>query len=306
MVTDVAQIGAKPTKLGTLDEEQIAKLNEMLKALGYNIAEIGSTEAAAQKFHDDFLQEPDDFFGFLNHMMANLVLMFSYGTSVDELLEKTMGVANHATKVENVPEPMLRSGVDFASDEDPFVAAAKKAMSLVGQRESGGDNHGAVVRLVANGQEGQAWCGYFINYLYDKGVGMPQLFDQGDHSMAKSFMREAKDNGAFHTSGYTPRVGDLVVLDRGGDKGHVGIVTAVEDGHVTYVSGNDGNAVKARSFPIDSPPAQFMGYADVRALAENKNVPVPHKEQLVASNDASVDVPVTAFAKGGAQGMMQG
>lgn len=180
------------------------------------------------------------------------------------------------------------------------VLAARIASGMIGEREESG-NRGAIVRMVCNGREGLPWCGGFVNYVYDQVD--PRLFNQGDYLSARSFEREGAKYGSFRTlsndsgSGYTPRVGDVIVFGRNGG-GHVGIVTGIDDnGNVTYVAGNDGNKVSARSFNISHPPRQLLGFVDVHDLAQKKGVNLQVQPDQARSGDIA-SLPNLAAVRG--------
>lgn len=176
---------------------------------------------------------------------------------------------------------------------DRALRARDIANSMIGQHESGGQNRGAIVRLVMGGNEGRnfPWCGGFVNYVMDRAA--PGLFDQQNYMSALSYRDVAREHGSFREAGsdYVPNVGDVVVFTRGGQgRGHVGIVTDVaEDGTVTYVAGNDGNAVRSRTLDLNDPPSSMLGFADVNALAEARGVDM-------GRNVARSDVPVNQIA----------
>jgi hypothetical protein len=145
---------------------------------------------------------------------------------------------------------------------DGATKVAALAESMVGIR--GSDD---VVRHFCNGQN-VYWCAGFAKHMFD--AAMPGVYD-GVNLGAISFKNVAGD--AFHAKkdGYTPHVGDALVFSRVGGN-HVGVVTKVENGMVTYVSGNDGMAVRETTFPVDKPPGALMGYTDSHALAHKRGL----------------------------------
>lgn len=182
----------------------------------------------------------------------------------------------------------------LASGDDRGAVAAKMAEAFVGVKEVG-NNGGAIVEL-CGGRQGDPWCASFINYVFDS--AMPGVYNPENTAGAKAVGEYAGRYGAFRSagSGYTPQVGDAIVFDRGSDptKGHVGIVTSVENGKVTYVSGNDGDAVRQREFSLNAAPGDLVGYADTNALARAKGIDIgPSRsgggEPLVASSGMTVE-----------------
>ena len=187
-------------------------------------------------------------------------------------------------------EPELEKTIANTQDKGTLKGVTNLATALLGQAETG-SNGGAIVRATM-GYEGDPWCGGFVRYAFEK-AGVLGVYDQSDYRSALSYQRQAEAYKAFREkgSGYTPKPGDVVVFNRGGvGKGHVGIVAEVNGNEVTYISGNDGDMVKARTFSLNSPPSGLLGYSDTRALAAAKKIdldkpvgaPKPEPE-LVAS-----------------------
>lgn len=168
----------------------------------------------------------------------------------------------------------------ISDERRAFVALAA---SKIGQREVG-NNCGEIVQW-SGAASGQPWCGGFVNRVYDE--YLPGLFDQGDFLRARSFEDEAAQHGAFKpfNLGYQPKPGDTVIFKRGGG-GHVGIVQSVENGVVTYISGNYGNAVKPAHFSLDKPDPDLLGYVDITALAANKGISVDREVTAVTNTPA--------------------
>jgi uncharacterized protein (TIGR02594 family) len=179
-----------------------------------------------------------------------------------------------------------------------LTRAADIANGLVGMREQGGANRGHIVRLVMGGHEGRRfqWCGGFVNYVM--GQTVPGLYDEMENPyMALNYRNFAREHEAFRENPRAlPNVGDLVVFERGGrGNGHVGVVTDVDagTGNVTYVSGNDNNMVRERSYNVDNPPSGrrngLIGTVDTAALARARGVRVPVPEVTLALNGEESD-----------------
>lgn len=174
------------------------------------------------------------------------------------------------------------------------------ANALDGQREVG-RNGGAIVRATM-GYEGDPWCGGFVRYVFERS-GVTGVYDQSDYRMARSYMRIGQQHGAFRggQSGYQPQPGDVLVFSssRGPNSGHVGIVTAVNNGQITYVSGNDGDQVQARTFSAGRPPGNLLGYTDTQALARARGVNLeraPVVPAAAVSTGTNVTAPVAPAA----------
>ena len=89
------------------------------------------------------------------------------------------------------------------------------------------------------------WCADFINFILRR-TGHPTTNSRA----AKSFL----DYGKRIDS---PRVGAIVVLERGRNNGHVGIVRGTDGaGNIIVISGNHGNKVWESPYPKD----RVLGY----------------------------------------------
>ncbi len=255
--------------------KDVAKLQEILSFLGYlpDSDEVArqtfgkSTLAAAERLRRDAAENP------IVSFLAGLVLQFVFGSDPEEAApELRRGQSKPIRRYASDDMPRLQALEAGFRSSCGMPAAAELASRYIGQREIG-DNRGAVVRYF-NGSEGLPWCGGFVHTIMSKSIS-PELFAQSDFLRARSFEDEASKHGAFRkaSSSYAPHVGDVVVFNRGGGNGHVGIVSEVGlDGTVTYIAGNDGNAVRARSFDAKKPPQSLIGYADTQALAQAKGI----------------------------------
>jgi uncharacterized protein (TIGR02594 family) len=89
------------------------------------------------------------------------------------------------------------------------------------------------------------WCADFVNFILRR-TGHPTTNSRA----AKSFL----DYGKRIDS---PRVGAIVVLQRGRDNGHVGIVRGTDGaGNIIVISGNHGNKVWESPYP----KSRVLGY----------------------------------------------
>jgi CHAP domain len=204
---------------------------------------------------------------------ASFILQFIFGSDIEEATpELRRGTSRPIREYRSSTDPQLQSLEAVSTSQKGAAGAAELASRYLGQRETG-DNKGSVVKYF-NGAEGEPWCGGFVHKIMAKAIS-PALYSQGDFLRARSFQDEAARFGAFRkpTQGYTPSVGDVVVFTRGDEKGHVGIVSDVaQNGTVTYISGNDANAVRARTFDTKNPPQSLLGYGDTHALAKAKGI----------------------------------
>lgn len=181
-------------------------------------------------------------------------------------------------------EPELDRVSQGISGRGTIAGVVNLANALDGQAEVG-NNGGAIVRATM-GYTGDPWCGGFVRYAFEK-AGVTGVYDQADYRSAQSYMRIGKSHGAFRSaqSGYQPQAGDVLVFgsSRGPGSGHVGIVVARNGDQVTYVSGNDSDAVRTRTISLSNPPAKLFGYTDTEALARSKGVHVQRAPEQVAN-----------------------
>lgn len=172
---------------------------------------------------------------------------------------------------------------------------AELATKLVGQKEKG-DNCGSIV-AVTDGANGQPWCASFANYVFDK--TMPDVYDQKNFPSAISFKEQGERYGAFHKKSelYQPEIGDAIVFTRQGGN-HVGIITGYDETthQVTYVAGNDGNAVRERTFSLDKKPESLLGFTSSSEVAAAKGVSKDHVEQSATKSAPKPDVKPVSVA----------
>jgi len=136
------------------------------------------------------------------------------------------------------------------------------AVSQIGVREATGNNDGVPIEKYAGGRQA-AWCAYFVMWCYRQaGVELP-----GNRWLLPKveYMEQQLQLHAFWapSSDVWPQPGDLVFFTsrRQSDKGpgrHVGIVEFVDGDRVHTVEGNTGNAVRRRSYHVDS--SYITGY----------------------------------------------
>ena len=103
------------------------------------------------------------------------------------------------------------------------------AQGEIGKGEQGGDNRGRQVKVYTQGKE-VAWCAGFVSYVLSRsGKKQPYFLS------AKSFWKNFAEYRVR-----VPAAGDIIVIDRGGKKGHVGIVEQVRGGYIVTIEGNVG------------------------------------------------------------------
>ncbi len=258
--------------------KDVKKLHEILAFYGYQVDAAEqennsfgkSTLAAAEALRDNVKQNPN----LLGEELFRIILQHVFQIEPEEIdPEFARGTRNKIRQYRDGEGYQFDALDAVGGGSHSIPRVVEMASQYVGQRE-GKNNTGALVKRFC-GCEGVPWCGGFVNYVMDRAIA-PGLFDQGNALGALSYRDEAQKYGAFRSkhSDYIPNAGDVIVFKRGGG-GHVGIVTDIaEDGTVTYISGNDGNAVRATKFNINHPPKGLIGYADTISLAAAKGVAV--------------------------------
>ena len=152
------------------------------------------------------------------------------------------------------------------TEKEKAVASnfAQTALNEVGYVE-GSNNYSKYGEYF--GKPNYYWCDAFVNWcavmtdssLY--GTAFPKL--RGCTNIMKWYI----NNNRFYyaTSGYVPKVGDLIFFDRSGSStfgstsNHMGIVYKVDDSYVYTVEGNTSDAVKCRAYKRDY--TYTIGYA---------------------------------------------
>lgn len=155
---------------------------------------------------------------------------------------------------------------------------ADKALSYVGKVNSDAEGN----RLFSNGRKNE-WCADFASTLVYSTFGnnIPSDFpDAKKHGIAsKSLMEWAKkpQNNCFlqkpssNVKGWIAqnvKAGDIMILDRGGAKGHTAIVTKVySDGTMDIVEGNvDGSKYNGGRVALrtrKAPPDNLLGFVSL-------------------------------------------
>lgn len=103
------------------------------------------------------------------------------------------------------------------------------------------------------------WCAIFVSWCAEQcgyiDAGLLPRFE-GVRPGAEWF----KDRGQWQGRDYTPRPGDIIFFDWEGDglADHVGIVKRCENGVVSTVEGNSGDACRENAYPVGS--ALIYGY----------------------------------------------
>lgn len=105
------------------------------------------------------------------------------------------------------------------------------------------------------------WCACFVSWCADQ-CGYIKAGTVPKFSYCQTGKEWFVDAGRFEdaSSSYTPKPGDIVFFDWGGDGhvDHVGIVEFVKDGSVHTIEGNNGDAVRRDDYRLDS--SVLVGY----------------------------------------------
>lgn len=203
-----------------------------------------------------------------NFLMALLSMLFGVGNEQGYGDASSLGLPSSYGSFGNLRDRRQAMGAAAISGRVAPVeveAGTRSAASMVvelaqrelGVRENGGGNRGAdIARFgqAAGVGEGLPWCASFISYVYAR-AGVEGI---GGTASALAFESQFQRAGAYHSfrdSRREPQPGDVVVFSRGGPgsgQGHVGIVERVENGRVTLIEGNSGDAVRRNTYSIDA------------------------------------------------------
>jgi uncharacterized protein (TIGR02594 family) len=288
----VIEQSQKPENIAKLPQAQRDAMRQFLQSMGYPIDEKaygGNANQQAQALSQGFSDAQKD----LGLDPASMMMMLMLGAIAEALglsgaFQSVLGMMGGANTfgmrtgtggmgtsrpgvAKFSSEPELERIAAGIQGKGTLAGVVNLANGLVGQHEVG-NNGGAIVRATM-GYTGDPWCGGFVRYTFEK-AGVTGVYDQGDYRMAQSYMRIGQQHGAFRgpRSGYNPQPGDVIVFSssRGPGSGHVGIVTKNENGQITYVSGNDNDQVQPRTFSLNNPPGNTLGYTDTKSLARAK------------------------------------
>lgn len=125
-------------------------------------------------------------------------------------------------------------------------AALSWAESKLGQRESGGANQGGLAGYLNQrfGMSGQPWCAMFTSAAVTKG-GAPA----SARTASVAQVRQKAQQGVGYHRGFIPggqaKAGDLILFGNA----HIGMVKSNTGGRITYVGGNQSDAVTEGQVP---------------------------------------------------------
>lgn len=103
------------------------------------------------------------------------------------------------------------------------------------------------------------WCACFVSWCADQS-GLISSGAVLKFSYCQTGVEWFKSQGKWQDRGYTPAPGTIIFFDwnNGGTSHHVGIVEKCENGVVYTIEGNSGDAVRERSYDVNS--ISIMGY----------------------------------------------
>lgn len=162
--------------------------------------------------------------------------------------------------------PEYKEGQDGAD----YLASVAEHFASLNLREGGG-NSGIFPEWVrepmGRTNSNDPYCAYAIG-KFTEGTG---LFNYT--GSAKNFMDQGAATGSFRPGLQGVRRGDIIVFDRGGWKGHVGMVVAVDGDKITTVEANKhdtgGLAIEKQTYTVAQLQGRnVMGYVDIRDRAQ--------------------------------------
>lgn len=178
-------------------------------------------------------------------------LNFSHVTAMGRIAQASLGLA-----VDGRVGPATRAALEAQTaplstgPRPPQVigeAVVAFAVTLIGQGEQGANNSGDFIRRIG-GQQGWEWCALSAGYCWRT------VLERAGASAAWTYRRPGvPEPGALALAAAAVAAGgrrfrdstlalpgDLVVWDRGGGHGHVGLVEREDDGLLGTLEGNVG------------------------------------------------------------------
>ncbi|MEP9354107.1 CHAP domain-containing protein [Xanthobacter sp. KR7-65] len=224
-------------KRGMIDKE-VAKLAQDLSKLGFYAGAAGTNynaeiEAAVKAFQSENLG-PDQ---------LPLVVDGQVGPLTRWAIDLAAGRVAKSSGAPGKPPSAKPAGSSSTGWNALKIAQRELA---AGAGEKGGDNRGTDVmkyHAVTGASSGDSWCASFVSYCFDE--GNPGAMPFQPSASAREVLKRFKQKGwDFKADVNTPPApGDIVVWWRGareGWMGHIGIVSAYENGLVHTIEGNRG------------------------------------------------------------------
>ena len=136
-------------------------------------------------------------------------------------------------------------------------------------------------------KNGFAWCDVFVDWCFFKAYGAVE----GQRIQCQSGPLGA---GCIYSAQYyqaqgrydkTPKLGDQVFFQSGGQIGHTGIVVGVTDSTITTVEGNSGDMVAQHQYSRSSTYIAGYGHPRYDDTATTPTPPAPDKDSETAVPD---------------------
>jgi len=174
------------------------------------------------------------------------------------------------------PHPFPLDTSYSSEDASPGVQAMlDRAGAMEGMHEN---THTAAIQQIT-GKTGinpatTPWCAAFaMNLMRDHGV--LDLDGLKNPNYCPEIKNWASSKGNYGRAGqYNPKPGDAILFDwqgNGQETDHIGIVEKVVDGKVYTIEGNSGDAVRRKSYPLNS--SVIDGYVKGKNDAARSNPP---------------------------------
>src|SRR3712207_605499 len=108
------------------------------------------------------------------------------------------------------------------------------------------------------GMNGQAWCAMLVSWCANKAHILGSIVPRYSYCPSGVNWYRERSRYKSRTSGYVPKIGDVIFFWREQEVGHTGIVTNCNGSTVYTIEGNADNAVRARQYNLSD--AQIHGY----------------------------------------------
>jgi len=143
----------------------------------------------------------------------------------------------------------------------------KVAANEIGVSEDLGTNDSLRIREYRGYKSDNPWCASFVSWCMSQTYGSdnPLQFTEA----VRSLRSQAQAVNCYGTrDNYTPKPGDIIILDKSGNGDHTGIVEKVENGIVYFIDGNSNNQVKHSSYALTN--TYIHGYVKTAEMVDLK------------------------------------
>ncbi len=142
-------------------------------------------------------------------------------------------------------------------------------------------------------KNGYAWCDVFVDWVFYKAFGKTegQMLECQTGTLGAACPYSASYYKAQGRYDKTPRAGDQVFFQQGGELVHTGIVVGVSGSTISCVEGNASNMVKQTSYSLSN--GYVAGFGHPKYTEQSSAVtPAPAPAPAPAVTKVSVQVPV--------------